>query len=319
MNRRSLIAAAALPLLPLGRRSFAAEPLPHLNILVPAAPGGGWDGLGRAIEQVATRAGLVGRFQFENLPGSGGTVGLARFVTQRRGKADSLLVAGSSVVGSAIATKSPVSLKDVVPVARLTEEAAVIVVPAQSEFRDIRHFAEALRAEPRGMPIAGAGGGTVDHIVLCLLFKALGRKATEAQFVSFPGGGATQSAVIGAQVKAAVAGWSEFSEQMAAGRVRALATSGTRRLHPDVPTLRESGYDVTTTNWRGIFAAPGVAAVGQRALTNFAAALHANSAWPELLRTRGWDDAFLAGPDFAAFVARDQTETEAVLQELGLA
>ena len=63
--------------------------------------------------------------------GGAGTVGLARFVTQRRGKADSLLVAGSSVVGSAIASKSPVSLKDVVPVARLTEEAAVIVVPAE--------------------------------------------------------------------------------------------------------------------------------------------------------------------------------------------
>lgn len=320
MNRRSLIAAATtLPFLPLPRPAGAAETLPSLNILVPAAPGGGWDGLGRAIEHVATQAGLVGRFQFENLPGGAGTVGLARFVTQRRGKADSLLVAGSSVVGSAIASKSPVSLKDVVPVARLTEEAAVIVVPANSEFRDIRQFAEALRAEPRGIPIAGAGGGTVDHIVLCLLFKKLGRKALEAQFVSFPGGGATQSAVIGAQVKAAVAGWSEFSEQMAAGRVRALATSGTRRLHPDVPTLRESGYDVTTTNWRGIFAAPGVPAAGQRALADFATALHATPAWAELLKTRGWDDAFLAGQDFAAFVAKDQADTESVLKELGLA
>ena len=126
MKRRTLIAAAAtLPLLPPTRRAAAAEALPSLNILVPAAPGGGWDGLGRAIEHVATQAGLVGRFQFENLPGGAGTVGLARFVTQRRGKPDSLLVAGSSVVGSAIASKSPVSLKDVVPVARLTEEAVV--------------------------------------------------------------------------------------------------------------------------------------------------------------------------------------------------
>ncbi|ONG58136.1 C4-dicarboxylate ABC transporter substrate-binding protein [Pseudoroseomonas deserti] len=317
MHRRSLLAAAAaLPFLSAAR---AAEPLPSLNFLVPAAPGGGWDGLGRAIEQVGVAAGLVARCQFENLPGGSGTVGLARFVTTRRGKPDSLFVAGASLVGAAIASRSPVSLKDVVPVARLTEEAAVIVVPASSEFRDIRHFAEALKSEPRGIPIAGAGGGTVDHVVLCRLMTVLGRKPLEAQFVSFPGGGATQSAVIGAQVKAAVAGWGEFSEQVAAGRVRALATSGERRLHPDVPTLKESGYDVTTTNWRGLFAAPQVSGTPLRALTDFATSLQATPAWKELLQKRGWDDAFLTGDDFQTFVARDQAETEAVLRELGLA
>jgi len=223
------------------------------------------------------------------------------------------------LVGSAIASKSPVSLRDVVPVARLTEEAAVIVVPAESEFRDIAQFAAALKAEPRGIPIAGAGAGTVDHIVLCRLFKALGRRPLEAQFVSFPGGGATTSAVIGAQVKAAVAGWGEFSEHVASGRVRALATSGERRTHPDVPSLKESGFDVATTNWRGLFAAADVPPEGLRALVDFARSLHASPAWKKLLARRGWDDAFLAGEDYAAFLVRDQAETEAVLRELGLA
>ncbi|MFC4166285.1 tripartite tricarboxylate transporter substrate binding protein [Teichococcus aestuarii] len=320
MQRRPLLAAAAaLPFLGLGARARAAEIIQSLALFIPAAPGGGWDGLGRAIEHVGVGAGLVGRCQFENLPGGAGTVGLARFVTSRRGRADSLLVCGASVVGSAIASKSPVSLKDVVPVARLTEEAAVIVVPAGSEFREIRQFAEALRQEPRGIPIAGAGGGTVDHVALGLLFQALGRKPLEAQFVSFPGGGATQSAVIGAQVKAAVAGWGEFSEQVAAGRVRALATTGTRRLHPEVPTLRESGYDVTATNWRGLFAAPGVAEEARRRLVAFAEALHATPAWGEMLRKRGWDDAFLTGEAFASFIAKDQADTEGVLKEMGLA
>lgn len=320
MHRRSLLSAAlALPALQLASAGHAAEALPVLHLLIPAAPGGGWDGLGRAIEQVAVPAGLVQRCQFENLPGGSGTAGLARFVTQRRGRGDSLLVAGASLVGAAIASKAPVSLKDVVPVARLTEEAAVLVVPADSPFRDIRQFAEALRAEPRGIPIAGAGGGTVDHVMLCRLLTVLGRKPLEAQFVAFPGGGATQSAVIGAQVKAAVAGWGEFAEQVAAGRVRALATSGERRLHPQVPTLQESGYAVTTTNWRGLFAAPEVTAAARRGLVDFATGLQASPAWTETLRKRGWDDAFLVGEAFEQFIARDQAETEAVLKDLGLA
>ncbi|HWX46484.1 MAG TPA: tripartite tricarboxylate transporter substrate-binding protein [Roseomonas sp.] len=320
MQRRRLLAAAtALPFLPGWRQALAAEALPSLNVMIPAAPGGGWDGLGRAVEHVAVQAGLVGRFQFENMPGGAGTVGLARFVATRRGKGDSLMVSGANVVGAAIASKSPVSLKDVVPVARLTEEAGVLVVPAESEFKDIRQLAEALRKEPRGIPIAGAGGGTVDHIILCLLFKALGRKPLEAQFVSFPGGGATQAAVIGAQVKAAIAGWGEFSEQVATGRVRALATSGTRRLHPDVPTLQESGYDVTATNWRGVFAAPDAPERARRALVDFATALHETPAWKETMKTRGWDDAFLTGPELERFIAKDQSDTEGVLKDLGLA
>lgn len=320
MHRRHLIAAGtALPFLAHRTPARAAERLASLHVLVPAAPGGGWDGLGRAIEQVAAQLGLVGRFQFENVPGGAGTAGLARFVNQRRGRADSLFVGGASLVGSAIASKSPVSLRDVVPVARLTEEAAVIVVPAGSEFRDIGQLAAALKAEPRGIPIAGAGAGTVDHIVLCRLFKALGRGPLEAQFVSFPGGGATTSAVLGAQVKAAVAGWGEFAEHVASGRVRALATSGERRVQADVPTLKESGYDVTTTNWRGLFAAAEIPPEGLRSLVNFATELQASAAWRELLARRGWDDAFLAGEAYAAFLARDQAETEAVLKELGLA
>ncbi len=318
LKRRHLLASAAGLSAALATRGHA-EAIASLYVFVPAAPGGGWDGLARALELVGRPAGLVSRFQFENVPGGAGTVGLARFIAQRRGRPDSLFVAGASLVGSAIASRSPVSLKDVVPVARLTEEAAVIVTPPDSEFRDIRQFAEALKAEPKGIPIAGAGGGTVDHVALGLLFKALGRRPLDAQFVSFPGGGATTAAVMGGQVKAAVAGWGEFSEHIKTGKVRALATTGERRLDPTVPTLKENGYDVTATNWRGIFAAPGVTEEVRAAHTRFATDLHATPAWKELLETRGWDDAFLTGPAFDAFLERDRTDTESVLKDLGLA
>ena len=229
----------------------------------------------------------MNQFQFENLAGGAGTVGLARFVAQRRGQADSLFVGGASLVGPPIVNRSPVSLADVTPLARLTEEAAVVVVPPDSEFRSMRQLGEALRAEPRGIPFAGADGGTVDHVILGLLLKAVGRRPLEAQFVSFPGGGATTAAVMGAQVKAAVAGWGEFEEHVKAGRVRALATSGERRLASDVPTLKESGYDVVATNWRGLFAAPGVSAEARATLSRLLSALHGLPAWKALLETRG--------------------------------
>ena len=318
LPRRGLLAGAAA--LAFGARAARAAPrFASLFLFIPANPGGGWDGLGRAIGQVAREGGLIGQAQFEHLAGAGGTVGLPRFLATRRGRPDSLIVAGTAMVGAALINRSPVSLRDVPPVARLTEEAGVIVVPADSPFRDIGALAAALRADPASVAVAGAGGGTLDHIILGLMLRALGRQAREARFVAFPGGGPSMAAVLGGQVQAAISGWSEFAEQVKSGRVRALATTGERRLDPAVPTLRESGLDVVATNWRGVFAAPGIRPEARQALVTLMTDLHALPVWGRLLAERGWDDAFLTGPALDAFLERDRAQTEAVLKELGLA
>lgn len=318
ISRRAAVATAAL--LPLANRPALAAPMmPVLHIFVPAAPGGGWDGLGRAIEFVCRRTDLVGAFQFENVGGAGGTVGLPRFLQSRRGRADSLLVAGAIMVGAELTNRTPVSLRDTLPVACLTEEAGVIVVPRDSSFANIRGLADALKANPQSVPVAGAAGGSIDHIILCLLLRSLGRKPTEANFAAFAGGGPNQAALLGGHVMASVSGWGEFAEQIKAGRVRALATTGTRRLDPDVPTLAESGYDVVMTNWRGVFAAPAIQPAARAKLVEVMTAMHASQAWQALLAERGWDDAFRTGAELDAFLKRDREATEGVLKELGLA
>lgn len=319
-SRRTLLAAAALPALGLAARDARAQQrFPSLFVFVPAGPGGGWDGLGRAIEQAARQAGLVGSFQFENVGGAGGMVGLPRFVSQRRNRADALMIGGSVMVGAALTNKSPMSLKDVVPVARMTEEAGVVIVPAASPHQTIGQLADALKANPRSVSVAGGSAGGTDHIILGLMLQKLGRQAREASFVAFPGGGPAQAAILGGQVAAGISGWSEFSEQIKAGRVRALATTGERRLDPGVPTLKESGLDVVATNWRGVFGAPGINAQQRQALADLMTAVHASDAWKKILEDRGWEDAFMTGTAFEQFLERDRTETEGVLKDLGLA
>jgi putative tricarboxylic transport membrane protein len=319
MRRRHLIAAALLPAAAARAQSPAAPRLASLYMFIPAGPGGGWDGLGRAIEQAARQAGLVGTFQFENVGGAGGTVGLPRFIGQRRGRPDSLMVAGSVMVGATLTNRTPVGLKDVVPVARMTEEVGVVVVPAASEIRDIAGLFAALKANPGAVSVGGGSAGGTDHITLGLLLKALGRSAREASYVAFAGGGPAQAAILGAQVKAGISGLSEFAEQIKAGRMRALATTGEARSDPAVPTLKESGADVVVSNWRGVFAPPGVRPEAREALMRLMTDLHATPAWQEILATRGWQDAFLTGDAFAQFLDRDRAQTEAVLKEIGLA
>lgn len=320
-SRRALLAAAAgLGAAGLiGRDAAAQQRFASLYMFIPAGPGGGWDGLGRAIEQVARPAGLVGNMQFENVGGAGGMVGLPRFVGQRRGRGDAMMVGGSVMVGAGITNRSPVSIRDVTPVARMTAEVGVVVVPGNSDIREIGQLVAALRANPGAVSVGGGSAGGTDHITLGLILKALGRNPREASYVAFAGGGPAQAAIMGGQVRAGISGLSEFSEQIKAGRMRALATTGETRSDPAIPTLKESGLEVVTANWRGVFGAPGINANQRQALVDLMTALHALPAWRELVQTRGWDDAFLPGADFERYLARDITETEGVLRDLGLA
>ncbi|WP_144184315.1 Bug family tripartite tricarboxylate transporter substrate binding protein [Elioraea rosea] len=318
-RRATLGAALAFPAL---GAAWAQQRFDSLFVFVPAAPGGGWDLTGRAIEQAARTAGLVGSFQFENVGGGGGMVGLPRFVNQRRGQANALIVGGSIMLGTGITGKSSVTVRDVPAIARLTSEAGVIVVPAASPYRDFAGLAAALKANPGAVPIGGSVAGGIDHVMLGLILKALGRSPRDASYVGFQAGGQNIAAVLGGQVQASISGYSEFSEQIKAGRLRALAISGETRLEgegSDIPTLREQGVDVTLANWRGVFGAPGTTAAQQQALASLMGAIHATPQWKEILRTRAWADAFLAGEAFARFVEKDIADTEAVLKDLGLA
>ncbi|WP_431304532.1 Bug family tripartite tricarboxylate transporter substrate binding protein [Sediminicoccus sp. BL-A-41-H5] len=318
MQRRSLLTAAAL-LPALAHEARAQQRFANISMFIPAGPGGGWDGLGRAIEQVARPAGLVGNFQFENVGGAGGIVGLPRFISQRRGRPDALMVAGSVMVGAVLTNRSPMGLANVTPIARMTQEVGVVVVPASSEIRDIAGLLAAFRANPGGTSVGGGSAGGTDHITLGLILKALGRNAREGSYVAFAGGGPAQAAILGAQVKAGISGYSEFAEQIRAGRMRALATTGETRSDPAIPTLKEAGVDVVTANWRGVFGAPGINPTQRAALVNLMTELNALPAWRELLATRGWDNAFLPGAEFDRFLAADIAATEVVLKELGLA
>ena len=104
-----------------------------MKIIVPASPGGGWDQLGRAVQQSLQANKLAGRIQVNNVPGAGGTVGLATLSNSNKGDPNALLVSGRGMVGAIFINKSPISLTTITPVARLTGEYEVLVVaPALS-------------------------------------------------------------------------------------------------------------------------------------------------------------------------------------------
>ena len=324
LNRRDFVLGAgsigAATLLSSAVFAQAKPMFDVINMFIPAAPGGGWDGTGRAIEAACKSAGLVGSFQFENVGGAGGMVGLPRFVNQRKGQGNSLMVGGSVMVGAGITNKSPVTMRNVTPIARLTEEAGVIVVPTSGKIQGWKDFEAAIKANPKAVSVAGGSAGGTDHQLLGLVVKALGKNPREAAYVAFAGGGPANAAIIGGQVVAGISGYSEFEEQIKAGRMKAIAVSGNKRIPGvNVPTLLELGINVTAANWRGVFGAPGITDPQREKLVDLIAKMNGSAEWKKTLETRKWTDVFMSERPFERQIAKDIADTEAVLKDLGLA
>lgn len=288
-------------------------------IMAPASPGGGWDQTARTMQEVMQAEGIADDVQVQNVPGAGGTVGLAQFVSSAAGDPSQLIVGGYVMVGAILTNASPVSLADVTPIARLTGEAVAVAVPADSPYQTIGDLVAALKADPGAVSWGGGSAGGADHITVGLLAKAAGVDPTAINYIAFSGGGEALAAILGGQVTAGVSGVGEFLPQVEAGAMRILAVSTAERAaNVDAPTLKEAGFDVALQNWRMVAAAPGLSPEQVAGITADIEALAASEGWKAALADRGWADTFLSGEAFATQLAADTEQTAAILKDIGL-
>jgi putative tricarboxylic transport membrane protein len=318
-RERRLRAAFATILVLLGSGAGTAqEPtFDQLRLIAPAAPGGGWDQTARVMQQVLQQSRLVRSAPVENVAGAAGTIGLARFVGSEQGRADALLVSGLIMLGGVVMHRSPVTLREVTPIARLTGEYEAIVVPANSPFRTLGDMVRALRERPESLSWGGGSAGGSDQILAGLVADAVGVAPGRINYVAFSGGGESLSAILGGQVSVGINGLAELEPQIQAGTVRALAVSSAERLRGlDVPTLREQGVDVEFENWRSVVAPAGLDAQERQRLESLVAAMVATPQWRAALERYRWLDRYLSGVAFARFVDSEETRVRATLQQL---
>lgn len=291
----------------------------ELRIMAPAAPGGGWDQTARAIQQALVGEKLAKSAQVTNVAGAGGSVGLAQFVNGAKGDGSQIMVNGFVMVGALLLNKSPVTLDQITPVARLTQETQIIVVPASSPIKDAKDLAAAVKADVAKVTFAGGSAGGVDHIMAALFVAASGAEAARVNYIPFSGGGESLAAILGGKVTAGISGVAEYEGQIKTGRLRAIGVTSPQRLPGvDIPTFREQGIDLVITNWRSVVAPPGITAEQRKALTELMARMVKSPAWQDILKQKGWDDAFLANEGFDQFLKDEQVRVDKVLRSVGL-
>ncbi|MER8038612.1 Bug family tripartite tricarboxylate transporter substrate binding protein [Streptomyces hydrogenans] len=315
----ALLVLVGPPLLTPGSGSGTGTDIPGLRFMVPNTPGGGYDITARTAAKNAEEAGLTGDIEVFNLPGAGGTVGLTRLVGER-GDGRLAMSMGLGVVGAVHTNKTPRTLADTTPIARLTEEQDIVVVSKDSPYTTVQELLAAWRKDPGKLPVGGGSSpGGPDHLAPMLMAQAAGIPPKDVNYIPFDGGGELLASILGDKVAFGVSGVGEYLDQIKAGELRLLAVTGAERVPGlDAPTLREAGLDTEFTNWRGIVAPPGLTDAERDRLVALVTELHGSPQWRESLKTHGWTDAFLPGEEFGAFLTEQNARVDTVLKELGL-
>jgi putative tricarboxylic transport membrane protein len=260
----------------------------------------------------------VQSIQFDNKGGAAGTIGLTQFVNSAKGDPNAMLVGGMVMVGGIVLNKSPVDLNMVTPLARLTSEYEVVVVPASSPYKSMADLVKAFKADPGKISWNGGSAGGSDHILAGLIARAVGVDPTKVNYVASKGGGDQIANIVGGHVSVGVAGLGEFAEHIKSGRMRGLAVSGPTASE-GIPSLKEQGIDVVLGNWRGVFGAPAITPAQRDALIAAVKAGVDSPAWKESLTRLGWESVYLSGDAFKSFLDEDTKRIRGILESLGLA
>jgi putative tricarboxylic transport membrane protein len=316
LSGRALLGAAALAC---GVALAAPAQAQIKEILVPANPCGGWDQTGRAMQEALQEGGISDAVQVVNVGGAGGTIGLAQFATSKKRSGDTVMVGGLVMLGAILTNDSVMTLDDVTPLARLTGEYEVLVVPADSPIQNMDDLVAKLKEDPGSVSWGGGSAGGTDHIVAGLIAQAAGVDPTKVNYIAHAGGGEALSSILGGHVTVGVSGYQEFASQIEAGKLRGIGITADEPVEGiPVPTLKEQGVDVSLVNWRGVFAPTEIRDADLASLSEAVGRMVESDAWQQTLQQRGWLNMYMPAEEFAAFIEEDREKVEGTLKSIGL-
>ena len=295
------------------------KPTKTLEVIVHTAPGGGNDLLARAVAQMLEKEKLLPvRMQVINKPGGNGAVAAAA-LSEKKGESNTLGFITSVWIANPLTTsEAKVTLQDLTPVANLLREPAMFAVRADSPYKTLKDFIEAARAKPGELKQSGGSVTSRDNIIRQTLQTSTG---TKWAFVSFQGGGERLAALLGGHVDLMVIEPQEAGEQIRAGKLRVLAQLADKPLpsYPNVPTLKQAGYDVVATpQIRAVVAPPGMPKEALAYYEDLFLKLSQTASWKKYVEDYQLEDSYSTGTDLGKSITQIEKDMRTQFQLAGM-
>ena len=298
-----------------------------LHFVVPGGAGGGWDGCARGTGEALVKSGILGSASFENMSGGGGGKALAWMIkTQPK---NTIMVQSTPIVLRSIsrhegyissdAASGVLSYKDVTPIAGIIGDFGAIAVAADSPFQTFADVVAAYNADPKSVKMAGGSTrGSMDHLIGALAFQSAGANPNDVVYIPYDGGGQALAGLLSGEGQILSTG---FSEALGAGdQVRILGITANERSAdaPDVPTLKEQGYDAYFVNWRGFFGPPGMDAGARDEIANMLGDMQSTPEWEAVRKRNAYVNIYNPGDDFISFLETQTIEMTDLMKQLGV-
>ena len=319
MLRRSLLAAAALGALPWAAAQAPAWPSRPITLIVPFPPGGLADIVARPVAEALARD-LGQPVVIDNKPGAGGGIGMG-LAAKSKPDGHTLLMALSSLTvlpeADVILGRAPMfALQDLRPVARYTADPTVLAVRADSPWKSVKDFVDEAKRRPGAINYGSSGNYGTMHVPMEILAQEAGIKLTH---VPFTGAGPAVLALLGGQIQAVSTGPATVLQHVKAGKLRVLGHWGTGALAslPDVPALKDTGFNAEYAQWSGLFVPSGVPDAIVQRLRSAARNAAQDARVREVIQGAGSPILYQDMPEFERYVQADARRMADVVKRIG--
>lgn len=310
-------AACTVAALVVSAATAADYPARPVRVIVPQSPSGSTDLATRIVTDRLAEA-LKQNFVVDNRPGAGSLTGTDMVAKANPDGYTLLAIAASFTITPAMHSRMPFDpVRDFAPITQFADLPHILVVHPSVPAKSVRELVALLKSRPGEITCAFSGVGTSTHLATELFQHISG---TKMLLVPYKGGSPAMTALLGGQVQVNFSASSTSLPHIRAGKIRALAVTGTKRstAAPDLPTMAEAGmpgYDIST--WFGILAPAGTPAeVIAKWNTDLVKVLESPDVRERML-AQGAEPAPTSPSEFAQFIARERDKYARIVKASG--
>ena len=320
LTTRLMFAVLVIGLVAVGPMSAGAFTPESVHFLIPGGAGGGWDGTARGVGKALADSGIIKNASYENMSGGGGGKALNYLISTAKRQQGTLMVNSTPIIIRSLTGVFPQSFRDLTPIASVIADYAAFVVPKDSKFKTWNEVVASFKKNPKSVKVAGGSvKGGMDHLVAALAFETAGGNPLDVVYVPYDAGGKAMAGLLSGDTQILSTGYSEAVGLTKQGEIRILAITSEKRLGPtpDVPTLKELGYNATFANWRGFFGVPGLSKDRAEGFRTMLKKMYDTKEWEEIRSRRGWQNLYQPGQDFYDFLENQEKVIGALMRTLG--
>jgi putative tricarboxylic transport membrane protein len=292
-------------------------PSKPIELVSPTGAGGGSDLVARMVADIIAKEKLLPQpVIVQNKPGGGGAVG-QNYVASRRGDPYVFIQTAIGLVSVPLRTGLDVGIDKFTPLGAIGFDLNSIAVAQNSPYRTLKDLLDAAREKPKTISVGITFPGGSAHGMMFRLEKLSGARFN---LVSFKSGTESVTAVMGGHIQATAENLGEVMSQVEQKTVRLLGVPAVNRVAglPNVPTLKEQGYDIHAGGLRGFVAPAGIPREAAKVLEDTLAKVHKSAGWRDYMARNMYEDVYMNAEQMSKWLAAQQTEMTQFLTEIGL-